>query len=171
MLCKDPERRITIAGICNHPWFSYHEYQVVSNLVLTLSTGKSDINPDAIQRIEATGIDCREMIQSLLAGESTDMTLLYQLYLHDIQTDKIDEAVRGEGSRFISTHHSADAILLAEPGLPQAGQPGLPPLQLNRGQPSRPFRGCDRRPVVPVIPRPILGAMGNVMVRTRRLGN
>jgi serine/threonine protein kinase len=171
LLCKDPERRITIAGICNHPWFSYHEYQIVSTLVLTLSTDKSDIDPDVIQRIEANGIDCREMVQSLLTGETTDMTLLYQLYVQDIQTDKIHEAVCGDGTGFILTHHSADAVLFADAGQPKPGQPNLLRLSRNQAQPIRLFRKYDRRPFVPVIPRPMAGSAGKAAVRIRRLAN
>jgi hypothetical protein len=111
------------------------------------------------------------MIQSLLCGETTDMTLLYDLYFHEIETDKVAEALRRRNSKFILNHHSADALLLADAEQAHPETPALPPFPPHQGQALAPFRRSDRRQCVPCLPRLIAGPIGNVHMRTRRLCN
>jgi serine/threonine protein kinase len=88
MICKDPRTRISSAMIKNHPWFSQTEYRAMeeeSRIGYNLfgsDQGRPTIriNPDIITQMTALGIDCKELSQSLLLGEFTEVTALYRVF-------------------------------------------------------------------------------------------
>jgi serine/threonine protein kinase len=116
ILCKDPARRITLDGICNHPWFSYSEFSLISRFSqISNERQKSEIDVETITKMETDGFDCREIAQSLLLEAKTEMTLLYQMYKQEIQTEKLDRLLRREdedgNTGKVSSHLSADSVL------------------------------------------------------------
>jgi serine/threonine protein kinase len=97
LLCKDPRLRIDLTGIYRHPWFADQQFRTIVEIPHKMNTlsfsGRSwsQIDFDTIVRMEADGLECKEMTQTLLSGEKAEMTMLYDIYLQEIQTDKINE--------------------------------------------------------------------------------
>jgi serine/threonine protein kinase len=85
MICKEPENRIAIEGVKNHPWFSQTEYmaliQEAGHGIWETDDGPSDraIDPEIIGTMAALGLDCHTLHQSLLTEEFTDLTALYRI--------------------------------------------------------------------------------------------
>jgi serine/threonine protein kinase len=82
MLCRDPERRITIEQIKSHPWFMIDQYLSIIhtiNIVNEFGFGRIDMN--VIEMMIADGLDCSELYENLEACEENDMTILYHIYL------------------------------------------------------------------------------------------
>jgi serine/threonine protein kinase len=94
MLCKDPERRITLAMIKCHPWFSQTEYLA---LLDEMHQGakwdgqdpEAAIHKEIIDEMTALGIDCRELHHSLLVGDFTELTALYRIILREQTVEKM----------------------------------------------------------------------------------
>jgi serine/threonine protein kinase len=94
MMCKEPDRRITIDMIKNHPWFSQAEYAVLlerSNFEHRSDGTDAVIDREVIDTIAGLGIDCHELHSSLLKGEFTELTALYRIYLRERATEKMKD--------------------------------------------------------------------------------
>lgn len=92
LMCKDPERRITLEMIKNHPWFSQAEYAVLleaSNFELRGTDAA--IDREVIDAITGLGIDCHDLSSSILKGEFNDLTALYRIFLRDRATEKMKD--------------------------------------------------------------------------------
>jgi serine/threonine protein kinase len=86
MLCRDPERRITIEQIKSHPWFIVDKYMsMIHALNLVNELGFDRINTTVIQNMIADGLDCSQLYEYLETGEENDMTILYKIYLRQEQ--------------------------------------------------------------------------------------
>jgi serine/threonine protein kinase len=83
MICKEPENRITIDGVKNHPWFSQTEYmallQEAGHGIWDQDEGEPAIDPEIIGAMTALGLDCRRLHESLLTEDLPDMTALYRI--------------------------------------------------------------------------------------------
>jgi serine/threonine protein kinase len=118
MICKDPERRITLDGIKSHPWFSASEYQALldyTKLELSSSgqSGDAGIQKDIIDEITRLGIDCHELHHSLLVHDFTELTALYRIILRRHTSDQLKDLMVKVGQ------HSASRAK----ALPPAGMP------------------------------------------------
>jgi serine/threonine protein kinase len=136
MLCKDPERRITLEMIRNHPWFSQAEYTVLlerSNFESRAdgTTSEAVINRDVIDQITALGIDCHELPGSLLKGEFTELTALYRIYLRERATEKMKDLMDK-----MKTSGASRGARPPTPGFAKSVVPGGP----------RPFPGGAKPP-------------------------
>jgi serine/threonine protein kinase len=80
MMCRDPDRRITLEMIKNHPWFSQSEYAFLLEQSKLESTcdDSTAIQKKIIDEITGYGIDCHNLHTSLLARE---LTALYSDHL------------------------------------------------------------------------------------------
>jgi serine/threonine protein kinase len=171
MLSKDPEQRISLAGIINHPWFSHKEYLAISDFIRQINrTDPPKIDVATIVRMESDRIDCKEVMQSILRGESTEMTLLYEMYLQQDQRERINELIM----RTVSAQHSADSILLTEVAHQQtesSDDPGRSLREPNREQHRRPPYRYQRRPMGVWLYRPVVGSSGQPMRPSRNPSN
>lgn len=89
MICKDPESRINIERIKEHPWFSQAEYKsiiaqskIYNSKWQTLddqSTPDIAIDKEIIDKMTNLGIECHELHHSLLIGEFTELTGIYRI--------------------------------------------------------------------------------------------
>ncbi|OHS97300.1 CAMK family protein kinase [Tritrichomonas foetus] len=81
MICKDPEARITIDKIKEHPWFSQTEYlSLLDEMIFETSReGMPEIDRDIIQEMNELGVDTKYLSQSLLTGDTNDETVLYRI--------------------------------------------------------------------------------------------
>jgi serine/threonine protein kinase len=94
MLCKEPDRRITIDMIKVHPWFSQSQYQVLKEA--TSSEGaecgqrpEGRVQKEIIDEMTASGVDCHNLLHSLMFGEFTDTTALYGIFVRNRETEKM----------------------------------------------------------------------------------
>jgi hypothetical protein len=99
MLTKDPERRINLEMIKNHPWFSQSEYailRVASSSVpkFTGTTSEAVIDHDIIDQINGLGIDCHDLHSALLTGQFTELAALYHIILREKAKDKMKDLMQ-----------------------------------------------------------------------------
>jgi serine/threonine protein kinase len=108
MICKDPQRRITLDMIKNHPWFSQSEYIALleQSRVETKWDGQntdSIIAKEIIDEITRLGIGCHELHHSLLVGDFTELTALYRIIFRQRMMEKMKDimtkVVRQAGTR------------------------------------------------------------------------
>jgi serine/threonine protein kinase len=173
ILCKDPGRRITLDGICNHPWFSHSEFSRISRFSqLQNDQQMSEIDIETITKMESDGFDCREIVQSLLLDEKTEMTLLYQMYKQEIQTDKLDKFLRNEdqagNDEKVSCHLSADYVLWKNQDLCNRLSPHL--LSIMKQTMKDPRKHGNRR-VPPYFHRSKISLVRPVLPRTHLLSS
>jgi hypothetical protein len=95
MICKDPNTRITIAGIKHHPWFSATEYRGLLHEADPPEPGFEDesaqersIDSGIVAKMIGMKVDCRHLHGSLLTGESTELTALYRMLHRDKLTEQ-----------------------------------------------------------------------------------
>jgi serine/threonine protein kinase len=89
MLCRNPRTRLTIDQIKVHPWFPREQYFRVTNTIAatpSLSSGPPRrVEPDVIRLMVANGLDCHSLTEELQTGEENEMTVLYGVYLRQLQ--------------------------------------------------------------------------------------
>ncbi|KAH0794765.1 CAMK family protein kinase [Histomonas meleagridis] len=94
MICKDPNKRITIEKIKEHPWFSKSIYtpmmdaikMYVSNNVYdnNMHQGVDNfIDKEIVDKIASYGMDVHQLHNELLTNSNTDLTVLYQIFLRE----------------------------------------------------------------------------------------
>jgi serine/threonine protein kinase len=165
MMCKDPERRITLDGIKSHPWFSQTEYQVLlaeSRLDARLGSGDEVvISKDIIDQITALGIDCHELHHSLLVGEFTELTALYRIIFRLRATEKMKDLMVRVAQQAAS-RPNLPSVLPTPRGAPGAGKVPFPaaggPRVLAAPVAANP---ASRRGSRPVVARPAVALPGS----------
>jgi serine/threonine protein kinase len=92
MLVKNPENRISVAKIKQHPWFSQSEYAALLNA----SLGKigTEFDKDVVQDMAAMGIDCRELHHHLFTQDFSELTAMYRMLLKERLTDRMQDILR-----------------------------------------------------------------------------
>jgi 5'-AMP-activated protein kinase catalytic alpha subunit len=73
LMDKDPEHRISIQMITDHPWLR-------SEFCAPEWASALNPDPDIVARMTARGIDCRGLARALGAGEHTQLTATYRIY-------------------------------------------------------------------------------------------
>ena len=106
MICKDPDSRITLDRIKNHPWFSQAEYYALLQQS-TFGSGKWEmeegqtenaIDKEIIDKMTSLGIDCHELHNSLLIGEFTELTAIYRMFLREKTTERMKDIMQKLGA-------------------------------------------------------------------------
>jgi hypothetical protein len=81
MLVRDPDGRITIDRLKEHPWFAQCEYAVLASPNASFFFGDQSptfVDIDAIAAMEALGFDCRDLPEQIKSGLYTDVTAIYR---------------------------------------------------------------------------------------------
>jgi serine/threonine protein kinase len=99
MICKDPERRITLNMIKAHPWFSQTEYLALLEQSKVESNWESQScdavsQKEIIDQITSYGIDCHGLSQALLTHEFTELTALYRIIFREKTTEKMKDLMQ-----------------------------------------------------------------------------
>jgi serine/threonine protein kinase len=97
MLCRDPESRVTIAQIIEHPWFPTAQYRRLSETVKTifgLDHAVPEVDHDVISDMSMNEIASCDLIRNLKAGEENDSTILYEIYLRQKRCAKMNSVVQ-----------------------------------------------------------------------------
>jgi serine/threonine protein kinase len=99
MICKEPEQRINIEMIKNHPWFSQSEYstmlQITHGHIQQWDTGEgqsanSMIDAEVITRMTQLGVDCHDLHEALLnQGDDTELTVMYRILIREKLTENM----------------------------------------------------------------------------------
>jgi serine/threonine protein kinase len=140
MMCKEPNSRITLEGIKQHPWFSSSEFRIMvheSQLADSSQdeeTDTKDVGIDAaiISRMMSLRIDCRHLGQALLAGEFNETIAIYRLLRRDKLTEHNSNLMRRIGTSLKTTPFRQMSRIKvpggATPSPEGGGTPGLAPL-------------------------------------------
>jgi serine/threonine protein kinase len=136
MICKDPQRRITLEMIKHHPWFSQSEYIALleQSRLETRWDGQNTDSPIAkeiIDEMTALRIDCHELHHSLLIGDFTELTALYRIFRRQAITERLKDVMQRVGQ----SAARKGAVPIGHPpaapsprGVPRPGRPtALPP--------------------------------------------
>jgi serine/threonine protein kinase len=174
ILTKDPAARISIARIHEHPWFSESEYRQF--LQFDFSQGDEwrvhGVDREIVDAIGAMGLDTKQLIQSLLLGEYTQLTAVYSIMRRNSLTDKIRDFMselidkpRADTGAAVPRQFSQTAKSVPQfaPGVAGARAPirmGMKPGKMAQSDAAKegrevPAQGTPRR-VLPR-PRPVAG--------------
>lgn len=98
MICKDPEKRITLDKIKEHPWFSQTQYSSLITQLIPYNDNNSEgneiqIDREIIEKMQSMNIDCHPLHQSLILGEYSELTAIYRLLYREKQTDRIADTL------------------------------------------------------------------------------
>ena len=157
LMNKNPDERITLAKIKEHPWFSATEYRDILELSFSsdeqwLVTG---LDKEIIDKIGSFGIDTKVVTQAVLCGSYGPEAAVYQLFRREQITEKVKQFML-----------SLNAKALRAPVRPQGGDRSRFPVPIRRrgdGEAGAPIPlpvgrpqdvACDRRPSIGDIRRP-----------------
>ena len=98
MLCKDPQRRITLDDIKRHPWFSALEYSMLmqwmeQQIPHMRSVRDSVIDNTIVDQMNAMGVSTACLRQQLFLHGRDDATALYRLLYRQKKIDELAEVV------------------------------------------------------------------------------
>ncbi|KAK8861080.1 hypothetical protein M9Y10_012775 [Tritrichomonas musculus] len=94
MLCKDPNNRITLEKIKEHPWFSPAEYSALQAFVKSNRYQTANVNPndwEIINQMTSLGVECHDLHQSLLNGEFNEKIALYRILLREKMVESMKD--------------------------------------------------------------------------------
>ena len=134
LLNKNPEVRITIDRLKEHPWFSKCEYTVLIGFNTQVLYDSSVIDREIIDKMTGFGLDVRDVPQGVIMQEFTALTSIYRQLQRDKLTSKmknlldemrkltatIEPARRGGTRPFPETQFGKD-FLLVRPSVPTPG--------------------------------------------------
>jgi serine/threonine protein kinase len=120
MLCRNPVERISIEQIKCHPWFPAEQYAAILHALGPSHAFRDDpetSDPDStvIAMMRSNGLDCSGLEEALMAGEESEMTILYQIYLRDCQADRVNRALRMSMLKLMSPREQR-SLPLIRPG-------------------------------------------------------
>ena len=94
MLCKNPENRITLDKIKEHPWFSTNEYMVVQQFRMQTARPKGYISREIVDKMKALGFNCQQLHQNLLNDEFTEAVAVYRMFLRAEKNDQMKNMIK-----------------------------------------------------------------------------
>jgi serine/threonine protein kinase len=92
MLTKEPEKRITLAKIKEHAWFSRNGYLALQRIVKAKGdTPGADggIDMTIVQQMEGLGLSSPYLKSQLFSKRSTDMTAAYRILARERMTEQL----------------------------------------------------------------------------------
>lgn len=94
MLTKDPDNRITLNKIKEHPWFSQFEYSgVIMSASQKWCVRKDEfIDRDILKQMTDYGYDCGNLVSDLICEKISPMTAVYRMLRKNKITDMLKEA-------------------------------------------------------------------------------
>ena len=97
---KDPESRITLEKIKEHPWFSQHNYSKMMNKNFGVSLHwrivnrrEDPVDREIVQKMVRYGIDCQSLAESLLGNKHTKLTALYRMLKKEKITQQMAQVI------------------------------------------------------------------------------
>jgi len=106
MLSKNPNNRISIENIKDHPWFSPLEYSNVVQFRESIMTTDGKCDPDVVSAMISLGIDCSILKQKLFLGEFDEITAVYKMLQKEKTTDLMKDVANTRSSRRQSAPNS-----------------------------------------------------------------
>jgi serine/threonine protein kinase len=94
MLSKNPDTRIRIDKIKEHPWFSQSEYGALMNMPFRKQESTAmAIDKEIVDQMSAMGLDCHPLHQQLLSNEYTPLSGIYRSLLRAKMTEQLNQLV------------------------------------------------------------------------------
>lgn len=99
LLKKNPDERITLQKVKEHPWFSPSEYLYMNKLFrepliansMYCNPQDDPIDREIVQHIISMGYDCKGIVQAILCDMSTPETALYRILKNEKKTEFMAE--------------------------------------------------------------------------------
>ena len=104
LLQKDPNARITLEQLKQHPWVSHPYGKVVFNDDFNL-INLQDIDQNVVQRIKDLNVDTTHLVENLLYNNMTTDTVSYRIIRREIITDKVNRMYS-----YVPTHRNSSII-------------------------------------------------------------
>jgi serine/threonine protein kinase len=132
LLVKNPDYRITLGRVKEHPWFSQVQYTaLLSKQVSELQTRLTTIDRELVDELSQLGVDCRLLPQQLLAGQYTELTSMYRM-LHRHKLTKV-MGLNEVDSIELTTARDQPRPVKRQLGVPNISK-GLAPGRIPRGK-------------------------------------
>jgi serine/threonine protein kinase len=93
ILCRIPEKRISLQEIKDHPWFPSQYYDTLMNAI-NANPKINEMNDEILEEMTGNGIDCSGIAEAIKLGEETEETILYNIYLRQKQNDALNSIMR-----------------------------------------------------------------------------
>ena len=93
LLTKNPENRITMTKIKEHPWFSRSEFYFLTefNFLNFFNDQNSLIDYEIINDLNNLGFDTRNISEMLINNEFTEITAIYKLKKREKKNEKMKD--------------------------------------------------------------------------------
>jgi serine/threonine protein kinase len=93
LLCKNPDQRITIDRLKEHPWFSQSEYSVLIGFQTSIFYSQPDsaVDRGIIDLMAEYGFDSRDLANAILSGDDSTATVVYKQIRRDRLTTKMKD--------------------------------------------------------------------------------
>jgi hypothetical protein len=95
MLIKSPERRITLAEVKEHDWFSQQQYMAFFAMQLGERSMETIADPEILERMLEMGIPTATLREQLLVEACTELTAMYAMFRRQRLTEHIRTVVAG----------------------------------------------------------------------------
>jgi serine/threonine protein kinase len=100
MLAKDPNQRITLENIKQHPWINEGDHFVlnftgVEELRLRYDPSSGIVDPVILESVRALGLDVSDLPVQLLNGQNSDAASAYRQYVRMEMTRRLVDIVPG----------------------------------------------------------------------------
>jgi hypothetical protein len=93
MLCRNPQKRISLQEIKDHPWFPSQYYDTLME-VINANPKINEMNDEILGQMTGNGIDCSGIAEAIKLGEETEETILYNIYLRQKQNDAMNSIMQ-----------------------------------------------------------------------------
>lgn len=93
LLAKNPEQRLTISRLKEHPWFLQCPYNFVMDDEFLNTFACSipfDVDKSIVEQMTKMGIDCKNLSHSLITGDFSDVAAIYRILRKAKVTEKIN---------------------------------------------------------------------------------
>ena len=97
---KDPDARITLQKVKEHPWFSQHDYSKMMNKNFGVSLQwrimnrqEDPVDSEILQRMLHYGVDCHSLAESLIGNKMTPLTAVYRMLKKEKITEQMAQVI------------------------------------------------------------------------------
>ncbi|OHS93362.1 hypothetical protein TRFO_40340 [Tritrichomonas foetus] len=108
---KDPQKRITLMKIKEHPWFSQVEYMKIKEShswrIHSPTAPENDpVDREIVQKMTEFGYDCQPLVEAILCGEISPLTAVYRILRKEKIIDLIGQGNLGSSHPSIGDRRS-----------------------------------------------------------------
>ena len=96
LLAKSPEERITLSRVKEHPWLANSRFAGMMDV--SWGDEKGDVDREIVDRMQKMGLNCKGLVQNLLAKEWNETTAVYFMMRKQRTVGRMREILASVGS-------------------------------------------------------------------------